>query len=60
MLRAALAFFVLAIVAYIFGAYGIVGISMDIGKVLVGVFLVLAALSYGGSWINGRSTHRIP
>ncbi|HAZ12830.1 MAG TPA: DUF1328 domain-containing protein, partial [Bdellovibrionales bacterium] len=32
MLRAAIAFFVLAIVAILFGAYGIAGLSVEIGK----------------------------
>jgi uncharacterized membrane protein YtjA (UPF0391 family) len=41
----ALAFFVLALVAYAFGATGIAGLSMDIAKILVVVFLVVALVA---------------
>jgi len=54
MLRAALAFFILALVAIIFGASGFAGVSMDIGKTLLVVFLVLAAISFIGSLVTGR------
>ena len=46
MLRAAIAFFVLALVAFILGASGIAGMSMEIGKLLLTVFLVLAVISF--------------
>lgn len=60
MIRAALGFFVLALVAYMLGAAGIAGMSMEIGKILVVVFLVLAALSFVGSLITGRSPKQLP
>ena len=41
----ALAFFVLAIVAAALGMGGVAGISMDIAKILVVVFLVLAVVA---------------
>jgi len=46
MLRAAIAFFILAIVAFILGATGIAGVSMEIGKLLLTIFLVLAVISF--------------
>jgi uncharacterized membrane protein YtjA (UPF0391 family) len=46
MLRAAIAFFILAIVAFVLGAAGIAGISMEIGKLLLTIFLVLAVISF--------------
>lgn len=46
MLRAAIAFFVLAIVAFILGASGVAGMSMEIGKLLLTIFLVLAVISF--------------
>lgn len=46
MLRAAIAFFILAIVAFILGASGIAGMSMEIGKLLLTVFLVLAVITF--------------
>ena len=41
----AIAFFVLAIVAALFGARGVAGLSMEIAKWLVLIFLVLAVVS---------------
>lgn len=60
MLRAALAFFVLAIIAYVLGATGVAGMSMDIGKVLVVVFLILAALGTLAGLLGGRGAKRLP
>ncbi|MGE0529634.1 MAG: DUF1328 family protein [Bdellovibrionales bacterium] len=54
MLRAALAFFVLAILAYILGATGVAGISMDIGRILLVVFLVLAVIGVAVGLLGGR------
>lgn len=44
-LELAIAFFVLAIIAGALGAGGVAGLSMDVAKWLVVVFLVLAVLS---------------
>jgi len=44
-LELAIAFFVLAIIAGALGAGGIAGLSMDVAKWLVILFLVLAVLS---------------
>lgn len=44
-LELAIAFFVLAIVAGVFGAGGVAGLSMNIAKWLVLAFIVLAVLS---------------
>ena len=54
MLRAAIAFFVLALVSILFGMYGIAGLSLEIGRVLLFVFLVLAVVSFVASLISGR------
>jgi uncharacterized membrane protein YtjA (UPF0391 family) len=54
MIRAAIAFFVLALVAVLLGAYGIAGISMEVGKILLMVFLALAVLSFVGSLVGGK------
>ena len=60
MLRAAIGFFVLGLVAIIFGASGIAGVSMEIGKLLLGVFLVLAVISLVAGLVTGRSTRLLP
>ncbi|WP_435152438.1 DUF1328 family protein [Haladaptatus sp. DFWS20] len=46
MLELAIAFFVLAIIAGVLGAGGVAGLSMDIAKWLVIIFLVLAIVSF--------------
>lgn len=60
MFRAAIAFFVLAILAYLLGEAGIANVSMEIGHVLLVVFLILAALSFVGSLITGRDYRQVP
>jgi len=45
-LELAVAFFVLAIVAWILGARGIAGLTMEIARIMVLVFLVLAVLTF--------------
>ena len=44
-LQYAIVFFVLALVAALFGARGIAGLSMEIAKWLVIIFIVLAVIS---------------
>lgn len=60
MLRAALAFFILALVAMLLGASGIAGISLDIGRTLLVVFLILAAISLVVGLVTGRSPRSLP
>ena len=55
MIRAAIAFFVLALVAFVLGANGVAGLSMDIGKILIVVFLVMAVISFVGALVTGRN-----
>ncbi|MNK91454.1 hypothetical protein D3C87_1115520 [compost metagenome] len=54
MLRAAIAFFILAIVAFVLGASGIAGLSMEIGRMLLIVFLILAVISFVMNMMSGR------
>ncbi len=54
MLRAAIAFFVLGLIAVLFGANGIAGVSMEAGKLILGVFVVLAVLSAIVGLLGGR------
>ncbi|MFM6929717.1 MAG: DUF1328 domain-containing protein [Bdellovibrio sp.] len=58
MLRAAIAFFILALVAFVLGANGIAGMSMEIGRVLLIVFLVLAVISFVINMMSGRKGQR--
>ncbi len=60
MIRAALAFFILALVAILFGANGIAGVSMEIGKILLMVFLVLAVISFVAALVTGKKNIPLP
>jgi uncharacterized membrane protein YtjA (UPF0391 family) len=45
LLGLAVLFLIVAFLAYIFGAKGVAGLSMDIAKILIVVFVVLFAVS---------------
>jgi uncharacterized membrane protein YtjA (UPF0391 family) len=45
LLNLAIGFFVLAVVAGVLGARGVAGLSMDIAKWLVIIFIILAVIS---------------
>ncbi len=44
LLNLAVLFFILAIIAYILGARGLAGLSLDIAKWLIIVFVILAVI----------------
>lgn len=46
MLRASVTFFILGIVSMLLGMNGIAGLSIEIGKILLVVFVVLAVISF--------------
>ena len=54
MVRAAIGFFILALIAYLLGASGLAGLSMEIGRILLVVFLFLAIASFLVSMASGR------
>ncbi len=59
MIRAAISFFIIAIIAYVLGANNIAGLSVEIGKILLFVFLILAAISLVTSLVSGRRNKRL-
>lgn len=56
MLRAAIIFFVLGLVAMLFGANGFAGVTMEIGKLLLLVFVALAVISTLIGLASGRGS----
>jgi uncharacterized membrane protein YtjA (UPF0391 family) len=54
MLRAAIVFFVIALIAMFLGMNGIAGMSAEVGKLLLFVFLALAVISFVVSLASGR------
>lgn len=55
MLRAALGFFVLALIAILFGATGLVGISMEVGRTLLAIFLILSVIAIIASLVSDKA-----
>ena len=55
MLRAAMVFFALALLAILLGAVNFAGVSMEIGRTLLFVFLVLAVISFVISMVRGKA-----
>ena len=60
MLRAAITFFVIGLLAVILGAYNVAGISIEVGKILLFVFLALGVLSYLVALVSGRTPRSLP
>ena len=59
MLRAAVAFFVIGLLAMALGAGGFAGMSLEIGRMLLGVFVVLAIISFIVGLVSGRGTKHL-
>ena len=58
MLRAAIGFFIFGLLAVLLGANNIAGLSIELGKTILYVFLILAVLSFLASVITGRQGKR--
>ncbi len=54
MLRAAIAFFVIGLIAVVLGANNVAGLSIEMGKIILYVFLALAVLSFLYTLLTGR------
>ncbi|MES3037668.1 MAG: DUF1328 domain-containing protein [Bdellovibrionota bacterium] len=54
MLRVALVFFILAIVALIFGATGLGGFTPELAKSSLIVFLILSGLAFTAGLLTGK------
>ena len=57
MLRWALGFLIVALIAAFLGFGGVAGVSMDIAKILFFVFIVLFAVSLIAGAFRGRGTN---
>jgi uncharacterized membrane protein YtjA (UPF0391 family) len=53
MLRLALLFLLIAIVAEVLGLNGVAGMTAEVGRLLLFVFLVLAILFFIGNFLRG-------
>jgi uncharacterized membrane protein YtjA (UPF0391 family) len=60
MIRAAIGFFILGLLAIMLGASNVAGLSIEVGKTLLFVFLVLAVLSALVGLVSGRIPKILP
>ena len=60
MLRAALLFFIIGLVALILGANGFAGLSIEMGRTLLFVFIVLSVISFILGVIRGKRPNMSP
>ena len=55
LLSAGLVFLVIALIAYVLGANGVAGIRHSMGKMMLGIFLVLAVIILVIRFLNGAA-----
>jgi uncharacterized membrane protein YtjA (UPF0391 family) len=60
MLRAAITFFIIGIIAMLLGLGNVAGVSVEVGKTLLFVFVVLAVISFVISLVTGRRSGPLP
>ena len=60
MIRAAISFFILGLIAVLLGANNIGGLSIEVGKTLLFVFIVLAVISALVGMVSGRRPKILP
>ncbi len=60
MLRASITLFVIGLLAMLFGMYNIAGVSFELGRLLLFVFLALAVLGFLAALITGRKAGPLP
>lgn len=58
MLKAAITFFILGLIAMLFGAFGILGLSTDMGEMILSIFFIFALMSFIGSAEIERKRHK--
>lgn len=59
MIRTAIAFFIFGIIAFLLGANNVGGLSIELGKTLLFVFVGLAVISFLVSLVTGRKNNLI-
>lgn len=58
MLRAAISLFILGLIAFFLGAYNIAGVTIELGRILLLVFIGLSILSLLISLVSGRKSKK--
>jgi hypothetical protein len=60
MLRASIGFFVFGLLAFVLGLNNIGGISIEMGRMFLGIFLLFAVISFIVALVTGRNPKQIP
>ncbi len=55
MLRAAITFFLIGILAYVLGANNIAGLSVEVGRIFLWVFVLFALISFVVGLLSGKN-----
>ena len=58
MLQAAITFFILGLLAMLFGSFGVAGVSPELGEVILSVFFIFSLMSFIGSAEFERKRHK--
>ncbi|AUN99147.1 DUF1328 domain-containing protein [Bacteriovorax stolpii] len=58
MLKAAITFFILGVLAMLLGSFGIFGLSTDMGEMILSIFFIFALMSFIGSAEIERKRHK--
>ncbi|MBC7714621.1 MAG: DUF1328 domain-containing protein [Rhizobacter sp.] len=59
MLQAAITFFILGLLAMLLGSFGIAGLSIDTGEMILSIFFIFALMSFIGSAEIERRKHNL-
>jgi uncharacterized membrane protein YtjA (UPF0391 family) len=54
MLRASIGLFIIGLFAMLFGMYNMAGVSFELGRILLFVFLALAVITFLAALVTGR------
>lgn len=59
MLKASLLFFILGLLAMLMGTFGVLGLSVEIGEMILSVFFIFSLISFIGSAEIERRKHNL-
>jgi uncharacterized membrane protein YtjA (UPF0391 family) len=59
MLRASIGFFVFGLLAFVLGLNNIGGISVEMGRMFLGVFILFALVTFVISLVNGKGPKQL-
>lgn len=55
MLRAAITFFVIGLLLFVLGFYGVAGVSLEVGKLILFMFIIFSVITFIAALATGKS-----